>query len=83
MQTFDTSYSYDRFSFKLGLNDVIISRHPFHLGDKKLLFCIYNFFMFIMRIFNSPNFILFGICFSHVSHLIIKRLNNIYIYTLI
>lgn len=42
MQTFDTSYSYDRFSFKLGLNDVIISRHPFHLGDKKLLFCIYN-----------------------------------------
>ncbi len=24
------------------MNDVIISRHPFHLNEKKLLFCIYN-----------------------------------------
>ena len=42
MQTFDTSYGYDRFSFKLGLNDIIISRHPLSFNGKKLLIGVYN-----------------------------------------
>lgn len=42
MQTFDTSYGYDKFSFKLGLNDIIISRHPLFFNGKELLICVYD-----------------------------------------
>ena len=42
MQTFDTSHNYDRVSFKLSGPELIITRLPFGIRDKKLLIIIYN-----------------------------------------